>query len=411
MGKSTDILKKLLCAKKIKEDNICWQTVFISKQDVICFNLSTNPLLGFEKDGQLWFFRECPPKGSPEQYVQTGIARFFAYINNNQVEKLNFAQDLPIEITFDDETVADFLSYISTRKKDPAFLAKLSKAYVTLNKAGYSIWAENNTVPQALFDQIGLTDLREEWVPIARYFLWCMRATMACLDTQKAAKGKRRYYYNALRAFSTEIVAKHLGIESLVTQSTWCRLEIDDDVRFGVLSKAAAGKRAADMKGALSGKIQRDLTSLHVLDVLCFQQDHGPNNYNIIQWEDAEATVCAFDNDNPNTFFPLNTVSMSLAGCAPLVTEGCFNRPYICKQLAETLLQLDGKQLIAELKPWLNKLQQKALLGRLQQLKTAIQNSNAVQLADGDWNEETLQKELTGAFGKTYLVKLSEQMQ
>ena len=72
---------------------------------------------------------------------------------------------------------------------------------------------------------------------------------------------------------------------------------------------------------------------------------------------------------------------------------------------------MDGKQLIAELKPWLNKLQQKALLGRLQQLKVALRNSNAVQLSDGDWNEETLQKELTGELGKTYLVKLSEQMQ
>ena len=408
MGKLTDMLKKILCSKKIKEDHICWQTYAVSKENVICFNLSSNPLLGVAHQGQLYFFRECPPKMARTQYVQLGIHRFFAYLDHNQVEKLNFSQELPIEISFDGQTVEAFSAYMENRKEDSAFLLKLSGAYEILNRAGYSIWAEDNELPGTLFEQIGLADLPENLYGIGRYFAWCMRAMMACLDTQKAASGKERYYYNALRSFGTEILAEHLGAGTLVTRSVWCRLDIDGDVRYGVLSKAAAGKRAADVKGDLQGSVQRDLISLHVLDALCFQQDHGPNNYNLT--ENPDAAVCAFDNDNPNTFFPLHTVSMSLAGCAPLVENGRLCRPYISETFAQNLLELDRKALSNALKPWLNGIQRIAVLSRLWQLQTALKNGETVLLKDEEWNEKTLQKELTGDYGKTYLTKLSEQM-
>lgn len=409
MGKLTEILRRTLSSGKIKEDAIVWQAVSVKKQDVICFNLSTNPLLGFKQEGQLYFFRECPSKQSRKQQIRVGIDRFFAYIHNDQVEKLNFAQELPIQISFDPETVAEFKSYID-EKQSGAFLKKLSNAYNLLNGVGYSIWAEDNRVPDALFAQLGLTDLKDELVPIATYFLWCMRAVMASFETQIPVKGKSRYYYNGVRAMSTEIVAKLLQAEDLVTRSNWCRLDIEGDVRYGVLSKAAEGKRAADMTCPLTGALQRDLISLHVLDALCFQQDHGPNNYNIIQSDGAKSSVCAFDNDNPNTFFPINRVDMPLAGCAPLVSDGRFNRPYISKTLAENLLHLDQGKLIEALSPWLNNMQIKALLLRLQQLQNAVEHSDAAMLNDDDWNEETVQAELTGTYGKTYLVKLSEQM-
>lgn len=411
MGTLINLLKKTLSSRKINEKMIAWQDTCISKQNVICFNLSTNPLLGFEKEGHLYFFRECPPKQNRNRYVAEGIDRFFNYIHNNQVEKLNFAQKLPIQIAFDNETVTAFQTYIATRKNKASFLKKLSGTYVLLNRAGYSIWAEEPTVPHALFQQVGLIDLPPKLEPIATYFIWYMRAMMACLDTQKTAKGKTRYYYNALRAISTEIVAKHLKAEALVTQSTWCRLDIDGDIRYGVLSFAAEGQRAADVQCSLTGAMQRDLISLHVLDALCFQQDHGPNNYNIIQGESAKVAICAFDNDNPNTFFPINRVNMPLAGSAPLVVEGRFQRPYISKDFAEALLQLDEGLLLAELRPWLNNMQLKALLLRLQQLQSAIKNSEVLLLSDEEWDETTLQKELAGEYGKTYLVKLAEQMQ
>ena len=118
MGKSADIIRKILCKKRIDEQSIPWITYEVSREDVVCFHLSTNPMLAFTSGDRQYFFRECPPKQKREVYINAQIARFFAYINNNDLKKINFVQELPIKISFNQEIINDFyaitlVSYVS----------------------------------------------------------------------------------------------------------------------------------------------------------------------------------------------------------------------------------------------------------------------------------------------------------
>lgn len=400
MGKASDMIRKILCGKRIDESKIRWVTYEVGRQDVVCFHLSTNPLLAFETDGQQYFFRECPPKQPEDAYIKEQIRRFFVFLENNQLEKINFAQEVPIQIDFSESVVADFRVYIEKRQEDDSFIRKLTATYQTLQNNGYSIWSEDPSVWDALFDQIGLEQITKELYDIAVYFMWYMRGAMATLDGQRAVSGKKRYYYNAVRTMATEETARALGAEALITPSQWCRLIIDGQERYGIASTAAPGKRALDVNMAPTGKLQRDLNRLNVLDVICFQQDHGPNNYNID--ETGICSVCAFDNDNPNTFFPISKISWPLSGSDPFVTEkGTLNRPYMDKAMADALETVDEKRLKRNLRPYLNWLQIKSLLARVKQLRKLMRN--ACLLTAEQWNEETLQKELSGNYGKTYL--------
>lgn len=408
MGKATDLLRNLLCRKRINERKLSWVSYKVSRDQVVCFHLSTNPLLAFEADGKQYFFRECPPKQNRKTYIKEHIRRFFSYISNNQLEKINFAQTLPIRIDFEADTVAAFRSYIDVLQAKDDFIQKIGAVYETMQRNGYSIWAEDNTVSDGLFAQAGLEQLSQELYDIAVYFIWYMRGAMATLDTQKAVSGKSRYYYNAVRTVATEQVAKLLGLQELITPSLWCRLRIDGEERFGIASAAAPGVRAFDADVAPNGLLQRDLICLNILDVICFQQDHGPNNYNVDL--SGNRTLCAFDNDNPNTFFPIGKISWPLSGCDPVVTAGGkWNRPYMDKALAEALMGLNAGELKAKLKPYLNSVQIKGLLSRVKQLQALLKD--ATLLSDGQWNEETLQEELSGKYGKTYLCHFAERKQ
>ena len=234
MGKSADIIRKILCKKRIDEQSIPWITYEVSREDVVCFHLSTNPMLAFTSGDRQYFFRECPPKQKREVYINAQIARFFAYINNNDLKKINFVQELPIKISFNQEIINDFYAYIGTRQKDYRFIRKIGVVHQTLHSNGYSIWRENNIVSPALFNQVGLERLSAHLYDIAVYFIWYMRGVMAALDAQTAVFGLKRYYYNAVRTMATETVAKALEIEELITHSQWCRLIINGETRFGV---------------------------------------------------------------------------------------------------------------------------------------------------------------------------------
>ena len=182
-------------------------------------------------------------------------------------------------------------------------------------------------------------------------------------------------------------------MESLITTAQWCRLEIEGrESIFGVLSDAAPGIRMCDGGWVKEGSLQRSLMNLNILDIICYQPDHGPNNYTVITEAVGRGMICAFDNDNPYTFFPCPIVSMSLVNCSSFVTkDGMIFRPYIDEIMAQKVLELDIKVLKKRLRDYLNILQIWALMLRVKQLeniirKTRIQKPDCF-LSPSDWNE------------------------
>ena len=164
-----------------------------------------------------------------------------------------------------------------------------------------------------------------------------------------------------------------------------------------------------DIEPICDSKLQRELLNLNLLDVICNQPDHGPNNYNVYRTNDA-CTVCAFDNDNEQTFFPFFQINHSLSGCSPFIDgNGILNRPGLDAETVNKLNGLNMKAFKRRLKPYLNRLQLLALCARIKKLRKAIGHTCAIDdglLKDAeDWDERILKKELNGAYGKTYLTR------
>lgn len=392
--------------KHIDERKLSIINIKLNKEDISYFNLSTNSITSFMYEGKLCYFRECPKILSLKDFFDDAINKFFVSLNNFGISKEHFSQDIPIKIDFNDNIVFKFKEYLDTLKEDSNFFKKLSKADLVSEKSNFSIWS-NQIYDYAFFEKFGFYDVAEEYFDILVYFLWNMRSAASTYRILKIAKGKRYSYFSAARSISSRIVAEELGLENMITDAKWCVIETNDGKSmFGVLSNSASGKRMADITPEPAPTLQRELNLLNVLDVICFQTDHGPNNYNV----DDKFHICAFDNDNPTTFLPIPSIFMSFSGCSPIADKkGIMMRPYFDKLLADKLNTFDREKLKKRLKPYLNSLQLFALFSRIDKLKKSVnkacQADNRFLLDCDEWNSDTVNKELSGKYGVTYFTK------
>lgn len=393
-----------LTKKRIDENKLDVKRISVKSHTVSYFNLSSNAIVSFIYEGRQYYFRECPRRGSKKTFFVNAMNSFFGALNKPFISKEHFKQELPLRLEYTEAELSAFRAYIDKKRQDKGFWQLLAAADNASEKCGFSIWDKDASANDFLA-ALGFDDAGEDIKPIAIYFLWYMRGAAATYRTLNVARGKRYSFFNGVRSVSTWIIADALGLGHMITRAEWCFLEIEDQkTLFGVLSDAAPGVRMADMEAVLDGTLQKELTSLNVLDVICYQPDHGPNNYSI----SPSGTVCAFDNDNPRTLFPAVSVTGSLAGCSPLVGEdGKVARPYMDKALAERLKGLNSAALGKELKPYLNLLQIWALKRRIKKLVNAIKNTEfkGLLLEKDGWSMGTAKEEINGNYGTTYLTK------
>lgn len=396
-----------LTSKRIDERGLHPLHIQIPAGKLCCFALSTNRILSFVSAGKRYYFRECPERLSKKSFFRRGVEDFFATLTMGGLDKDCFGQEAPIKTEFPESAVRAFGLYLEAKFEKSGLLKRLASADSIGEKLGFSIWSGNLCISDVM-KGFGVEDTPEELREIAIYFLWRMRSVAAEYRRLSIAAGQGYSHFNAVRAVSTRIVAEELGVAELVTDAAWCVLKPEGGrAMLGVLSEAAEGRRAADTKPVSCGNLQRELMALNVLDVLTGQPDHGPNNYNVYEKADGGYGVRAFDNDNPRTFFPSCSVKASLAGCAPMVgKDGMINRPFMDRALAERLKAVDKAALKRRLSPYLNSLQTRAIIKRLNKLNVAIGRSDRLCLIDGDaWGEATVKQEMGGEYGITYLCK------
>lgn len=398
--------------KKIDEKAISWSEVVVNKEDVVYFCLSTNPVVSINYNNNQYYFRECINLSSKKDFLHKRITCFFKFINNNNFHEMGFKQELPIKVDFEKSVVDEFSDYMNDLCSDEKFINKMLQIDVNLRKIGYSIWINPQEIDIETLNQLGLKDLDEKYFDIALYFIWQMRSASNVLRNANLVRGKNLSYFSASRTISTQIVAENLGLNKIVPESEWCKLKIDDIEFFGVLSKAAEGVRGCDCKIEPSVELQQRLTELHLFDVICFQQDHGPNNYNIYV-EDGKEVVCAFDNDNDNTFFPISRIDLSLSGCSPLFDgKGNIKRDVYSNELSKKIINTDINNLCKLLKPFLNLLQRNALKNRFIKVKKSLelmQNKN-ISVNKNNSALYYLEKELSKEYGETYLTRLLDRI-
>ena len=396
--------------KHIDEKRIKPERIRLCSDDLTFFSLSTNPIIYFYYNGVKYYFRECPKIMKRRDYIIHSVERFFFAVNKSNISKEDFPQEIPVATSFSDETVESFKNYINKRLTSKEFLKKMSDADIVSERIDFNIWA-GQEYGKDCFSSFGFDDLPEDLHGIAVNFLWSMRSSAMNYRIRNVVKGSNHSFFGAVRAVASKTVAESLGLNHMITNCRWCELIIDDNESlFGILCDAAPGKRMADTVLENLCDIQKELITLNALDVITFQVDHGPNNYNIYRDENNNYRVCAFDNDNPYTFFPIPSISLSLSGCSPLVNKkGLIERPYFDSDLALKIEKVNKKQLAKELKPYLNRIQTASLIIRIKKLdkaikKTQLNNSNFL-LNENQWNDSTVQSEISNKSTLTYLMK------
>lgn len=221
-------------------------------------------------------------------------------------------------------------------------------------------------------------------------------------------------FSNANRQMATEAVAKLLGLDYMIPHSEFAVLSYQGKELRGTLMEVAKGESTSDIKmersrAVASPSLQRELTSLNVLDAITFERDHRPGHYNILLDDNGKVSgVAVFDNDAAMTFAPFGLSSHSGSRSSKItIGRGEFlNRPHLDKDLAKRVCSLEARDVKKALRPYLNSCQIAFCWKRIKNLRKAIRGSikmDGFLLEPGQWSEATMAEELSGRYGRTYL--------
>ena len=229
------------------------------------------------------------------------------------------------------------------------------------------------------------------------------------------------------RNVATSRVAALMGLGNLVANSQTAEIydEASGQTFKGNLMEKAQGMSAAqflkneqkkgkenkswtktDIKVNVTGGFQRDMCNLQVLDVICGQSDRHHNNFFVSTNEAGElAGLQGIDNDGA---FGLNE-EVSSAKDANRHDRGIYDMdtgemtiPYMDKNLAERILQIEPDMFRFALQDLLKKEEIEAVIKRLERTKDAILKTKQTEpnrlLKDDEWNDDTAQDMINQAW-------------
>ncbi len=223
--------------------------------------------------------------------------------------------------------------------------------------------------------------------------------------------------FSAIRALSTQELAKLLGLGDLIPRCDFVKLKLNGKIRYGILSEHAAGDTLTacpfeQRAKSVTPQLLRSLTNLNLLDVLSRDNDHRVGNYHVVANDRGEyCSILSYDNDSPDTFgLSANVGSVNLIGCSGFLDrKGLINRAHLDQAAASALLRLE-KAHLDTFKPFLSNLQIRFLWKRIGKVQKAIRKTlsfrNDLLLMPNDWNREHLKQDLSAIYGKTYLASL-----
>ena len=359
-------------------------TVQCTKDDVRYFASTPNTIIYFNKDGHEGFFRECRKHTPKREYLNQLLDEYCEYVFVNeysekcrQILEKKLADKESFKKFFDmGAGTASYTRITKFRKTHDASIIGIQKPYPK--------WFENQL----------LMLVQYAWGALEEY------KYNAFLDNGMY------HTYNSNRTYGTKLVADMVGASELVPASQYVRMILDGVEKYGIVVGVAVRQYGLNK---ISPEFQRQSLILNVLDAICYQKDHRPGNYFVTVKEGTAVGISAFDNDCPTTFMcSANIGFYTYSGCSPIVnSKGMINRPYLDKETTEALCSLDKTTIKQHLEGAISKTELIYLIKRVEKLKHAIQQSydkGTLKLLDRmEWNFETINEELNGNFGETYM--------
>lgn len=367
-------------------------TVYCTKNDIRYFASTPNTIIYFNKGGHEGFFRECRKHTTKREYLNQLLDEYCEYVfidehseECRQILKKKLANKESFKKFFEmGAGTASYTRITKFRKTHDASIIGIQKPY-----------------PKWFEDQL-LMLVQYAWGALEEY------------KYNNFLDNGMYHIYNSNRTYGTKLVADMVGASQLVPTTQYVRMILDGVEKYGVVVGVAAGyspKEAVKEHGLnnISPEFQRQSLILNVLDAICYQKDHRPGNYFVTVKDGTAIGISAFDNDCPTTFMcSANIGFCTYSGCSPIVnSKGMINRPYLDKKTTLAICSLNKEIIKRHLKGSVSRTELFYLIKRVEKLKYAIQQSldkGTLKLLDQtEWNSDTINEELNGNFGETYM--------
>lgn len=372
-----------LISKKNNIDEESLPAVDVGAYSVFAYVSSTNNMLILQGDKK-YYFRPCGKHVERDEIIQTIVEDYDGYFGTSLRCKL--------PVLFENRHEKSKFLNMGTINDNT------SRIYDYFKKHDLSVVGINgasiNTANEIDFDHF----LHFAWSEIA--------------EQNMNVNGGRWNCYRFNRCKAQEILYDLLGASPLICHSEMVSISTKKGKMIGSLMEESEGINPIDFPDKMKNNnfsplILRDLTILNFLDVLCYERDHRPGNYNVIM--DADTRFCsikAFDNDSSFAFFPLSSVTNSYVGCSPLIRNGVINRQHLDQGFANRILHIKDNEIKNALYPYLNKIQLFCLLIRLHKIQhyltRTIKVNKSFLIKPEEWNRSMLETECSGKYGKTY---------
>ena len=355
---------------------------------------STNNIIYYDNGDVCAYFRECRQHRNEKDYLRCLAREYFSSVINDSVHNSEFESILMKKLENDD-----------SRRK----FFGMGMAWGLEYPASRSRWAKYAKTHDA--SVIGLEDVPEWFSDLLPGFVRFSRWPVYDFCFNESLRPHQYHSYFSGKMKATYIIAVLCGASRIVPETKYVCLKIDGAVKMGVSTYPSSGINPDSMKNiCITPGFQRDLLIMNMLDIICRQQDHRPNNYFCIL--DEAGHICGlsvFDNDAPNTFAPNPSVRFSSFNneAAFVDSEGRINRPFLDKDATECLLGLSEAKISEELRGHLSGIEIFMLNIRVRRLKHAVRKSlhdcTLKLLRPEEFSYETVMEELSGKWGKTYM--------
>ena len=386
------------------------RVIEIPKEDVSSFALSFNTIKVILIGKQEFFFRECRQHSEFIHFIKKLLEEFYNLAEKG-TSRVNFSQKIPIRTKFSMAEIKKFRTCMNLCMERKCFLKKIRKMDYYLKKENFSIWNGNMHLSEKSLQCIGLPFFKKD-DELLVYFFAFLNSALISYQFHSFVKLNSYETYFASRQMATFEFAKLIGLGRLIPNAELVAVDVEGERMYGVLNAKADGVRGLDCECEITPLLQREFSNLRLLDVLCYQNDHFANNYNIVVDGRGEAvSVCAFDNDSNKTFAPLPGLNFTAnRNCAPFLTRnGLINLPHLDKKTALKLFNLNRRMIEERMGKYLNRLQLNFLFFRVKKMCSSIKKTMEKKpdflIDSSEWSKETVKEELFGKFGNTYLVQ------
>ena len=385
------VCKTLLAPKSFFSPPSHVRKIECTKQDVTLMTQTSNNVFCVRVGGETLYFRECKVHKKIRKYVQDDIDFYYGQLCPEHIEDKHFVE----MCLLDRRNFKRFIHMGITNDTS-------SGAYqFCMGRGGEHVGLPGATPPQ------------EERLRAFVQFIW---GDLFAYTLNSGVKIGQYQIYNAVRSMAWYRLAGLFETSWMIPKTEYALLCIDGQPdMFGTVMEHAPGvcmekMPVAARKQVCSPALQRELNNLNLLDVICMEKDHRVGNYHVMLDGGRAVSVVAFDNDSPNSF-GIGGISFSTyIGCSPWALRGHMNRPYVDRTLAAHVLEMDEKELQKSLSDLLNACQLFALKRRIRALKKILASISEDQcLSEEQWGEATIQEELSGQYGDTYLVKFLQE--